>query len=125
MRCRTRHALRKKREPKWLSYESHLVVRNSALYRAPFWCYPSGESCFTAKKGPIWLSWRAVLKNGSLFRGRAFFSPNMIMKKKNSSSTKESRFSKLLSKRAISALFFLSVGKRADEQTDRVLADSL
>ncbi len=62
--------LRKKREPKWLSYESHLVVCNSALFRAPFWCHPSKESRFRAKKkGPIWL----------------FFSPNMIMKNKNGS----------------------------------------
>ena len=31
--------LRKKWEPKWLSYECHLVVRNSALFGAPFWCH--------------------------------------------------------------------------------------
>ncbi len=50
--------------------------------------------------------WGAVLENCSLFRGRASFSPNMIMKKNPLSSTKVSLFSKLLSKRAILLSFF-------------------
>ena len=67
------HWEEKKREPKFLSWKSHLVVCNSALYGAPFWCHPL----------QTWL-WR----------------------EKRPSRTKESQFSKLLSKRAILALLF-------------------
>ncbi len=50
------------------------------------------------------LSLRAVLENGSLFRGRAFIFVNMIIKKRTwLSPTKESRFSKFW------LSFFLSV----------------
>ncbi len=37
-----------KREPKWQSWESHLVVRNSALCGAPFFCHPLWDSRFRA-----------------------------------------------------------------------------
>ena len=40
----------KKREPKWLSQDSHLVVRNSALHGAPFWCYKRSSSVIMKKK---------------------------------------------------------------------------
>ena len=64
-----------------------LIVRNSALFGA---------------------NRMLIVRNSALFG--APFSTNMIMKKKKQlSSTKESRFSKLLSKRAILALFFFSV----------------
>ncbi len=100
------------------------VVRNSALYGAPFWCYPSGKSCFGTKKkkvrfGSHLLKWCSFEKKRELFPtflwggGTALlseielFSPKHdYYKKKRLSSTKESRLSKLLSRRAILALFF-------------------
>ncbi len=71
--------------------ESRLVVRNSALHGAPFWCFLSGESCFKAKKWSdlAWKMGEPFLENSSLFRRRAFFSPDMIMKKKNGSPLKK------------------------------------
>ena len=107
--------LRKKREPKWLSQESHLVVRNSALCGALFWCYFSEGS-------PVFNLFLLESRFGKRlsFQTQSFSFSKHDYEGKKRLSTKESRFSKLLSKRAILALFFFSVNSSPNSPIDVV-----
>ncbi len=60
---RIKHAVQKKRAK--ISKESRLVDNNSALYGAPFWCYPSKESCF--KAATLWELFQGYLLEWGCF----------------------------------------------------------